>query len=62
MKADFAGQVKTYSCWDNLQLGKPMVVIAFVPPKQKKPVGSEKRIWLKELKINIRCQSCDLIV
>lgn len=29
---------------------------------EKRVVGSEKRIWLKELKINIRCQSCDLIV
>jgi len=33
MKAGFARQVKTYSCWENLQLGKSAVVIAFVPPE-----------------------------
>lgn len=33
MKAGFARQVKTYSCWEKLQLGKSMVVIAFVPPE-----------------------------
>lgn len=50
MKADFARQVKTYSCWENVQLGKSMVVIAFVPPEKKKVLAQRRESGSKNLK------------
>lgn len=50
MKADFARWVKTYSCWQNLQLGKSMVVMDSVPPEQKKRLAQKRESGSKNLK------------